>query len=328
MLPMFDLESQKQRGMMYRRIRDFFDGRGYLEIFTPTLSPTLIPEPTIQDFETRFVNEFVGDRDFYLIPSPEIFMKEVLACGSPSVYQISQCFRNSEQLGCIHNPEFTMLEYYTLGFDEKDSIALTRQLIDALLMDDCPSFMKEDFLVMSVNEAMIRWAGTDLEEHQDRRRLARRAEELGQSPAPDEAWDDIFNRIFITYVEPELPRDRIVVLTDYPYQIDCLAQRRPGTPWRSRWEMYIAGIEVANCYSEETDVEVTKAYYEKEYARLASQRAGTGLPIPDVSDRFPTIEVPPSSGVAIGLDRLLMCLTGRKDIRDVLLFPFDRLMSE
>ena len=292
MLPMFDLESQKQRGMMYRRIRDFFDGRGYLEIFTPTLSPTLIPEPTIQDFETRFVNEFVGDRDFYLIPSPEIFM------------------------------------YYTLGFDEKDSITLTRQLIDALLMDDCPSFMKEDFLVMSVNEAMIRWAGTDLEEHQDRRRLARRAEELGQSPAPDEAWDDIFNRIFITYVEPELPRDRIVVLTDYPYQIDCLAQRRPGTPWRSRWEMYIAGIEVANCYSEETDVEVTKAYYEKEYARLVSQRAGTGLPIPDVSDRFPTIEVPPSSGVAIGLDRLLMCLTGRKDIRDVLLFPFDRLMSE
>ena len=119
-----------------------------------------------------------------------------------------------------------------------------------------------------------------------------------------------------------------MVLTDYPYQIDCLAQRRPGTPWRSRWEMYIAGIEVANCYSEETDVEVTKAYYEKEYARLVSQRAGTGLPIPDVSDRFPTIEVPPSSGVAIGLDRLLMCLTGRKDIRDVLLFPFDRLMSE
>ena len=230
MLPMFDLESQKQRGMMYRRIRDFFDGRGYLEIFTPTLSPTLIPEPTIQDFETRFVNEFVGDRDFYLIPSPEIFMKEVLACGSPSVYQISQCFRNSEQLGCIHNPEFTMLEYYTLGFDEKDSITLTRQLIDALLTDGCPSFMKEDFLVMSVNEAMIRWAGTDLAEHQDRRRLARRAEELGQSPAPDEAWDDIFNRIFITYVEPELPRDRIVVLTDYPYQISPTSSRSfPGT---------------------------------------------------------------------------------------------------
>ena len=306
MLPMFDLESQKQRGMMYRRIRDFFDGRGYLEIFTPTLSPTLIPEPTIQDFETRFVNEFVGDRDFYLIPSPEIFMKEVLACGSPSVYQISQCFRNSEQLGCIHNPEFTMLEYYTLGFDEKDSITLTRQLIDALLTDGCPSFMKEDFLVMSVNEAMIRWAGTDLEEHQDRRRLARRAEELGQSPAPDEAWDDIG-------AESGAGRGMGRHL-----QQDIHHLRRAGAsqgPHRG-------------AHRQETDVEVTKAYYEKEYARLVSQRAGTGLPIPDVSDRFPTIAVPPSSGVAIGLDRLLMCLTGSKDIRDVLLFPFDRLMRE
>lgn len=325
---MFNLASQKDRSGMYRRIRDFFDSRGYVEIFTPTLSPTLIPEPSIQNFQTRFINEFVTERDFYLIPSPEIFMKEVLASGSPSVYQISQCFRNSEQLGSIHNPEFTMLEYYTLGFSDKDSITLTRQLIDTLITDKTPSYMKEPFIVMSVNDAMKEFAGTDLDEYQDRADLFERALQLGQYPQEDESWDDIFNRIFITYVEPSLPADRIVVLTDYPYQIECLARKQEGRPYRNRWEMYIAGTEVANCYEEETSPEETRQYYDKEYTILKSQRKGTSLPVPAVSDSFPELAVPPSSGVAIGLDRLLMCLTGKKDINDVLLFPFEKLLKE
>ena len=327
MCRMFDFASQRERAQMYRRIRDFFDQRGYQEVFTPTLSPTLIPEPTIQNFRTEFINPFTGDRDFYLIPSPEIFMKELLAAGSGSIYQISQCFRNSEQLGQVHNPEFTMLEYYTLGFSDSDSIALTRELMDALITPSSPAFLKDDFLILTVNEAMQKWTGTDLDKFQDRGMLIERARELGQSPSDDESWDDVFNRIFINYVEPALPRDRIVVLRDYPAQIDCLARKAEG-PYRQRWEMYIAGIEVANCYSEETDSAVTQAYYKKEHRALAGQRQGTGLPIPPSSLRFPTLEIPKSSGVAIGLDRLLMCLTGRKDIRDVLLFPFERLMAE
>ena len=100
------------------RIRRFFLGRDYLEVFTPTLSTSLIPEPTIRNFETEFINEFMPRRKMYLIPSPEIFMKRMIAEGSPSIFQISQCFRNAEQLGTIHNPEFSMLEYYSLDFDE------------------------------------------------------------------------------------------------------------------------------------------------------------------------------------------------------------------
>ena len=114
---MFDILSQKERSIMYKAIREFFDSKDYLEVFTPTLSPDLIPEPTIQNFETNFINEFAGNLDLYLIPSPEVYMKRLLANGFPSIYQISSCFRNSEQLGEIHNPEFSMLEYYTLGYD-------------------------------------------------------------------------------------------------------------------------------------------------------------------------------------------------------------------
>ncbi len=323
---MFNFESQKHRSIMYRRIRSFFDERGYLEIFTPTLSPTLIPESTIQNFRTRFINEFVADRDFYLIPSPEIFMKEVLASGSPSVYQISSCFRNSEQLGAVHNPEFSMLEYYTLDFTDKDSIALTRELITSLLFDFSPSYLERDFTVMSVRDAVLEYAGCDLDELQNVQDLIAAARKLGQKPADDEAWDDVFNRIFITYVEPSLPSDRIVVLTDYPYQIECLASKQKDRPYRNRWEMYIGGMEVANCYEEETSCSRTAEYYRNETARLTEERMGTSLPVPSVSKDFPSLRIPASSGVAIGLDRLLMCLTGKKDIKDVLLFPFEDLL--
>ena len=107
---MIDFKAQKARAELYRNIRSFFSDRNYLEVFTPSLSPSLIPEPTIKVFSTLFKNEFVGEKEFYLIPSPEIFMKEMIASGSGSIFQISSCFRNSEQLGDVHNPEFTMLE--------------------------------------------------------------------------------------------------------------------------------------------------------------------------------------------------------------------------
>ena len=167
----------------------------------------------------------------------------------------------------------------------------------------------------------------DLDRCQDREVLIERARQLGQKPADDEAWDDVFNRIFITYVEPSLPRDRMVILTHYPAQIDCLAQKEEG-PYRRRWELYISGIEVANCYTEETSSEVTKAYYEREHRALVESRKEGGMPIPPASLRFPTLSIPPSSGVAIGLDRLLMCLTGKRDIREVLLFPCERILKE
>lgn len=113
-------------------IRRFFTEKDFLEVSTPTLSPYLIPEPSIKVFRTDFMNEFKGHLPLYLIPSPEIFMKKLLAAGSGSIFQISQCFRNAEQLGDVHNPEFTMLEYYAVDADEKDSIELTIEMIEGV----------------------------------------------------------------------------------------------------------------------------------------------------------------------------------------------------
>lgn len=323
---MFDFKGAARRSELCRNIRAYFDSKGYLEVSTPTLSPYLIPEPTIKAFRTEFRNEFTGNLDLYLIPSPEIFMKRLLASGSPSIYQISTCFRNAEQLGDVHNPEFMMLEYYTLGFDDKDSIALTIDMIEKTRIGEHQGWMDKESLVITMAEAMDRWAGVDMEKGEDIAYLRKEAEKLGQMPAETDTWDDVFNRIFLTYVEPSIPKDRPVYITDYPARIRCLAKAYGDRPCRKRWEMYINGIEVANCYDEETDKEETRRYFEEEEARLISERKGTGDASPPCDPSFPDLDIPQSSGVAMGMDRLLAAEMGLDSIEPLLLFPLSDML--
>ena len=314
------------RSTLYTGIRRYFTDRGYLEVETPTLSPDLIPEATIDNFGTWFLNEFATSREMYMIPSPEIFIKKLLADGSGSVFEISKCFRNCEQLGSVHNPEFSMLEYYTVGYDEKDSIALTQDMIRTTALEGCPQSVLAGFETMTVHDAVQRYAGIDLDALQNPRDLRKAAEDLGlRVPAP-EPWDDTFNRIFINFVETGIPKDHPVCLTDYPRQIECLAVAQGN--YRRRWELYINGIEIANCYFEETDPGIAADYYRTEYRKLVELRSGNGKTIPDIDESFCDVlaHLPKCSGVAIGLDRLLMAETGAADIDDVLLFPFSRML--
>ncbi|MCF0238390.1 MAG: elongation factor P--(R)-beta-lysine ligase [Sphaerochaetaceae bacterium] len=325
---MYNFSMAKNRSLLYSNIRKYFFDRNYLEVETPTLSPDLIPEPTIDNFSSTFSNEFVGTREMYLIPSPEVFIKKLISQGSCSVFEISKCFRNSEQLGDIHNPEFTMLEYYTVDFDEKDSISLTQDLIRKTALPFCPNNVLKDFEILTVKNAVLKFTNLDLDSLQDPRLLRKKAEELGLLVPDFESWDDTFNRIFINFVEPNLPKDHPVCLTDYPYQIHCLAKREGN--YRRRWELYINGVEIANCYLEETDPSITQDYYRQEYDKLVKSRSTSNKVIPDVDYNFPNIfyTFPKCSGVAIGLDRLLMVETNTKNIDDVLLFPFSTMLEQ
>lgn len=323
---MINFTYQKKRSTLFSRIRSFFDERGYLEVFTPSLSPTLIPEPTIKCFKTEFNNEFTGKKDLFLIPSPEIYMKEMLSYGSGPIYEISQCFRNAEQLGDVHNPEFTMLEYYTPGFTDTESIDLTIEMIDRTKLGD-PDWTKNKPLVITVEEAMWKYAGVDMEKAQDGEKLRKEAERLSLYVPEDESWEDTFNKIFLTFVETNIPKDREVYIRDYPKQIECLAEDYPARPYKRRWEMYIAGTEIANCYTEETDKEKIRSYYEREQKRLIEERTKTGDVISSASSSFPELDMPPSSGVAIGLDRLLMVNLGEKEIAPLMAFPLSNLFK-
>ena len=313
----FDFNAAKERSRLYSLTRKFFDERGYLEVETPVLSPDLIPESTIDSFSTTFINEFRGSSQLFMVPSPEVFIKKLIAAGSGSVYEISKCFRNCEQIGSIHNPEFTMLEYYTMDFDEKDSIGLTLDYLRSLSLD-------RPCIQMTVREAVFKYTRLDLDLLQNPALLRKEAvEKLGLHIPGPESWDDTFNRIFCTFVETAIPKDSIVIFTDYPHQIKCLAERSGN--YRRRWEMYIDGIEIANCYLEETDPEEVRSYYGEEAAKLASERSATERVIPDSDNEYYRYfeNFPKCSGVAIGMDRLLMVLIGASDIRQTLLFPFN-----
>ncbi len=321
---MFNFTYQKKRSILFENIRLFFNKRDYLEVFTPSLSPFLIPEPTIKCFKTEFKNEFMGTKDLFLIPSPELYMKQMLSSSPYSIYQISQCFRNAEQLGDVHNPEFTMLEYYTLGYSDSDSIDLTIDMIKSTAVEE-RNWLKNKSIIMTVEEAMWDYAKVDLVKAQDISILKEEAERRNLSVPENESWEDTFNRIFLTYVEPNLPLEREVYLRDYPTQIECLAKDYETKPYKKRWEMYINRCEIANCYDEETDTEKIKAYYKKEQKRLEEERALTKDEISYPSPTFPDIKIPQSSGVAIGLDRLLMVNLGEKEIAPLMAFPMCNL---
>ncbi|AEC02542.1 Lysine--tRNA ligase [Parasphaerochaeta coccoides DSM 17374] len=328
----FNFQAAKQRSRLLKAMRSWFDSHGYLEVDTPLLSPDLIPEPTIHTFATTFSHEFLGSREFYLVPSPEVFMKKLLAAGSGSIYQFSHCFRNNEQIGSHHNPEFTMLEYYTLDADEQDSMALTEELLAATAPKNCPDHLLPPFRKMSMAAACHAYAGIDLEKNQDVRDLRRAALRLGLSlPEEPESWEDTFNRIFLTFVEPSLPQDKPLVLDKYPIQIECLAAEDETGPWRKRWEMYAGGVELANCYDEMRDAQKIRAYYRKEYAKLSTERSQNGAVIPDADLSFADIftkDFPRCSGVAMGMDRLLMLQTGITSLKGVILFPFPAMLGD
>ena len=301
-----------------------------MEVETPLLAPSLIPEAPIEIFETLFSSHFHGSLPMYLIPSPEVHMKKLIARGSGNIFQICRSFRNSEQIGSQHNPEFTMLEWYTMGADYKTSISTTEELIaaaaDAAAKVEAgpeapPAQINPPFRKMTVQEAFYEYTGIDLAEAGGLSELKEAARKIGISIDPEgETWEQFYHRIFLTSVEPRLPADRPLLLMDYPRQIPCLAKEIPGTPWRERWELYIKGMEVANCYSEETDYHKVKSFFHKEYARKAS----SSTVVPDIDEEFVNIHktgFPECSGVALGIDRLLMAITGQSSIEGVIFFP-------
>jgi len=336
-----------------RSIRDFFSSEGYLEVETPILAPALIPESNIASFRTRFASPFHPESELYLLPSPELWMKQLIAEGSGSIFQLSRCFRNAEQIGRIHNPEFTMLEWYTIDSDYLREIETTERLFKRLLPPETDRDTHPDgdpfgdlrppFRRMSMQEAFGRYAGIDLAVCESLEAIETAARSIGVLPpaakgapglaassqeevgsAESETWESLFNRIFVSRVEPSLPQDRPLVLYNYPANIPSLSRRIPGTPWCERWELYARQSELANCYSEETDPDRIAAFFEQEARRLAA----LGSPV-HTDSRFPAFFGPSflrSSGVALGVDRLVMLLSGEHDIGGVILFPFSAIL--
>lgn len=317
-----DFEAQRKRSKLYKNIRSFFEERGYLEVFTPNLSKYLIPEPTIKSFKTEYISQFKGKSPLFLLPSPEYYLKRMISEGSGNIYEISRAYRNTEELSDIHSIEFDILEYYTMDKDERFTLDLTIDLIKETAVGN-PAWLSKEPLIMSMKDAFKKYADIDLDSIQDEESISKEIERLGLIEYEDERWEDSFNRIFLTFVESSLPKDRMVFITDYPNKIECLAENNGNTFYKKRWEMYINGIEIANTYFEETDKDKIKSYFEKEQKIL--ETTGEEISTPDPA--FPLLNMRKCSGGAIGLDRLLMVELGYNSLSPLLSFPLSDILS-
>jgi len=314
-----DLEMLRERARIIRQVRSFFDSRNYLELDTPLLSPDLIPESCLEVFETKRLTPCGGSKPYWLIPSPEIWMKKIIAKHYTNVYQICKCFRNGESSGFLHNPEFTMLEYYTMDADYMDSLALTEDFFRNLAGN---TSLGLPFERITVAGAFSRYAGFDLfAAVETPNGLEAAAGRLGLDPAHlrGQSAPALYDLIFIHAVEPKLKQNRPIALLDYPAFVPTLARKSADGKTVERWELYFNGIELANCYSEETDPVRIREFFESE-AREKEEKALVRHKVDHDYRKIFEKGFPACSGVALGIDRLIMALCGQSSIDGVLPF--------
>ena len=322
----------QKRAAIIRQVRDFFNNKNYLELDTPLLSPDLIPESCLEVFETQRLYPRGSRKQsipMWLIPSPEIWMKKIIAKHRVNVFQVCKCFRNGESEGHLHNSEFTMLEYYTMNANYMDSLALTEELFSHLSKreshkgtEDTENTAGENiFERITVTQAFEKWAGFDLftAAAQGAAAMEAKARKLGLDPMPGMTVPQLYDLIFIHAVEPQLKMDKPVVLLDYPAFVPCLAKKSPAGQTVERWELYYNGLELANCFSEETDPQTVKEFFISEEAEKKRSAVVQHKVDHDYWKLFCSNSFPRCSGVAMGMDRLIMALTGKANIDAVIL---------
>lgn len=310
----------QRRAAMLARLRAFFGEREVLEVETPLLSAETTLDPHLEPLSSRVDAPGIDGRRMYLQTSPELAMKRLLAAGSGSIYQVCKAFRGGER-GRWHNPEFTILEWYRVGWDVHRLMREVAALIETLLAG---SHRLEPAAHVGYADLMRRHAGID--PHEASIRALRRAVEDGPSPIDTSGLDrdDLLSRLFGERVEPRFAPDRVTVVFDYPASQAAMAQLNASDPRTAeRFEAYVGDIELANGYGELRDPTEQRQRLEHD---LASRRR-TGRPLPPVPSRFlAALEsgLPPCAGVALGLDRLLGLELGAGSIDEVISFPIER----
>jgi lysyl-tRNA synthetase class 2 len=315
------------RAKAIEAVRAFFTARDFVDVDTPVLvnSPGL-------EVHIRAVGA-AGDR--YLITSPEYQMKRLLAAGMDRIFTVCKCFRADEE-GANHSTEFTMLEWYRAWQGIEDVLVDTEELVAHVARkvngtteverDGCTIDLEPPWQRMTVSEAFRRFANVDLRGDESVADFQVALAAAGIEPRGDSAWDDLFYRVFVDYIEPALAAmDSPVFLVDWPVQLSSLARRKPGEPWVvERFEAYIAGVELANAFGELIDPVEQRSRFEDDLA----ERADKGLPRYPVDEKLiAALEegLPPCAGIALGIDRLVMLVTGATRLRDVLAFTTEEL---
>lgn len=318
------LDTLRQRAELLTRLRNYFAKQGVLEVETPLLASAGTTDPHIPSF--GFADTVLpgqdGSTQRYLSTSPEFFMKRMLAAGSGPIYQVCKAFRQGEQ-GRHHNPEFTLLEWYRPGFDHhrlmQDVAALVNKLAEGLR-----EFGPVEYL--TYHDCFQQQLGMD--PHTATAQALRDCAQQNGLPMvsglTDDDRDGWLDLLMSLSVQPQLGRDHLCFIYDYPESQAALARVRPGNPAiAERFELFIDGIELANGFHELQDANEQRARFGADLARRQTE----GLEPIVLDERLiGALEagLPACAGVALGLDRLQMVFSGEKHLRNTLSFDYGR----
>jgi lysyl-tRNA synthetase class 2 len=314
-------------------IRHWFCSRGFIEVETAVLQRSPGNETHLHAFSTLLQDPDGASTQVYLHTSPEFACKRLLAAGEDKIFTLARVFRNRER-GALHHPEFTLLEWYrahapyeTLMEDCAALLAVAARAAGTQVFSfrarSCDPFAPP--ARVSVAEAFTRFAGIDLlatvdSAASDRDRLAALARARGIRTAEDDTWSDLFSRILVERIEPELGAGRATILFDYPVTEAALARTKKGDPrLAERFELYACGVELANGFGELSDPVEQRRRFE---AQMADKARLYGERYPVDEDFLAALaRMPPATGIALGFDRLVMLATGASRIEHVLWTP-------
>jgi lysyl-tRNA synthetase class 2 len=316
--PTANLKSLRLRAELYALIRRFFAERNVLEVETPLLSAAGNTDRNIESFALQFDGpKAAGANQRWLRTSPEFPLKRLVAAGSGDVYELGRVFRNGEA-GKRHNPEFTMLEWYRVGWNHHQ------------LMDETVELLKAAMALAgrrtSVRDTSFRQLYQDkfgfdaLTAPEDELRSPLGVFDIDPAGLTRDDWLDL---LMTHLIQPTIPPSRILLVYDYPATQCALAKIRAGDPpVAERFEVYVGPLEVANGYHELNDAGEQRERFQ---ADLARRRERNAL-LPAVDERLlaALTKLPACAGVALGVDRLMMAMCGTDRIADVVAFPFDR----
>lgn len=296
-------ETLYQRSKIIQSIRKFFIERGYLEVETPYLVPSVSPEAHIDP---------VACGSWFLHTSPELCMKRLLSAGYEKIFQICHCWRQGER-GSRHIPEFTMLEWYKTGVDYKELMKETEELI--IDVYDSISPYRKIYYQNKEIDISLPWERISVEEAFNR---------FGKIRLKEALEKDIFDEVMVEKIEPELGVKKPTFIYDYPVERASFSKAKNEDPsFAERFELYIGGVEIANGFSELTDPQEQRRRFEIEN-NIRKKRSKFTIPIPE---RFleEISQMPQSSGIALGIDRLVMVFLDKDSIDEIVAFPPEEL---
>jgi len=301
---MLDLQGLHIRAALFRFVRDFFSERDFLEVDTPIRQPVIIPEANIVPI--------MADGQ-YLQTSPELCMKRLLAAGCRKIFQICPCFRKDE-LGRNHLEEFIMLEWYRIDADYRHLMLDCEELLQYVVLRFAAQF-PEVGKQHGAAAAPLRLLSAPAE----RLTVAEAFDRFAPVTVDQALQQDIFEEMLVEYVEPQLGKSGPSFLVDYPRELASLAKVDPKRPEvAERFELYLAGIELANGFSELTDTAEQRKRFEKEIDNIRHQQGREqSMPKRFLSDLG---QLKRAAGIAFGLDRLFMLLLAKETIHGVVSF--------